>query len=117
MIIKLKDFIFWKILYPIFQQQFDQLIDDYRMSQVYSIDIDSSGLIYVKLNKSYPLGSQIIIYKPSQELYSEDSREFLGILEEVYAYGKVVECSKYFSKILILKQEKEIVLGLFAKKG
>lgn len=112
---KIRDFIFFNILYPIFHFQIDEILNSYRLAQVSSVEISDKGLVYVHVNKIYPVGAQVQVYKPTKAYYNAVG-SYDGTIEEVYASGKVISVNKYSESVILLtRQIKEVTPGLLTK--
>lgn len=111
----IRDFVFMKILYPLFGEQIDAYLECHRLAQVKSIQITQEGLVKIRVNKSYPLGAYITVFMFGNEIHDPDTDEYLGCLEHVYARGKVIESYPNESKVLLIQQEKEFSVGYLVK--
>lgn len=111
----IKDFIFFRIFYPLFKRQIDCVVDSYRLGQVHSVEYDK-GLVYVRVTKNYPVDSEVTIYNTLEPIYDPEIG-YLGTVEDVYAYGKVIENQYQFSKIILTKQKKEVKPALLVKSS
>lgn len=111
--LSLGDKIFFYFLYPLFWRQIDAILDKYRLAQVQSYEIKKNGIVLVRVNKQYRLGTLIILYKIGKPIY--DGEEYLGHIEDVHAYGKVIEIAPGESVVLLTSQHKAIAPALIAK--
>ena len=110
----MKKFIFDHIIYPIFRKQVESKLDDLRPTIVYSVQRESSGKVFVRANKTLPIGSSVLIYSCEKDAYSPEDG-YLCTLEKVYAQGKVIEIASNDSKILLTFQKEVPSVGLLVK--
>ena len=110
-----KDFMFNKVLYPLFRKQIDRKLNSIKTGFVKSFYVTEKGLTHVHVDKLYPLASKVTLYKETKPLYDPDTNEYLGMLEEEYASGYVTEIQSDCSHILLNNQKKSLELGLLSK--
>ena len=108
------DFIFFKIIYPIFWKQIDALLDHYRLAQVHSIDNTPAGLVYIDVTKEYSPGTELLIYSTSTHIFDpDDPQRFLGALEKVVGTARVVQGSR----AIMTRINGKLELGLLVKSA
>lgn len=116
---KLRAKLFRYIVYPIFQEPIDLVLDSYRLGQVNGIHV-SNGVTYVTVNKHYHKNVIIQFYQLGQPMINIDgkpSEEYDDIfhVHKIIANGKVINSSKYQSIVLLTQQYKVLKIGDLAK--
>lgn len=111
----IKDFIFFKVLIPLFRNQIKKILDTYRLCQVYAIEINPSGEEFVVVTKEYPNGANLQLYAPEKALYDPETLQYLGCFEEIYATARVIRSEYGCSRAIITHKKKELKHGLLVK--
>jgi hypothetical protein len=108
------DFVFFKVIYPLFASQIDELLDRYRLAQLKSVDIQKSGEVYVSVNKAYSVGTELMIYTAGQH-EQDPPYGYLGAVETVYGIAEVIEECSDQSIAIMTRIDKLLAPGLLVK--
>jgi hypothetical protein len=101
-----------KFLYKVLKNETDTILLAEKHPEVIAFG-DSNGPVIVVINKCLSKLSNVVFYTQGKAIFDPATGDYLGILEVVKAYGKVLETyPKYnISKVELTRIEKELAVG------
>lgn len=97
-----RNFVFEKILYPVFRKQFNRFIEEKRLGQVLKSE-NLNGEVRVTVNKIFKKNVSVTIYAVGKTAHDPEFKDhILCNLEDVYAYGRVVEVHEDLNQCVVL---------------
>ena len=109
---RIKLWLFLHIIYPLFGEYIDVMLNELRYAQVKNVWIDKNQT-YVLINKCYPEKALIQFYKPLP-LCTEIDDELIQV-EKVIASGFVQKSDLHSSLVLLYRQDFPVKIGCLAK--